>query len=698
MSLQSQFDRLELAKENWQAVLEYHEAPPESTDLFSDYYDYLAGIYFCEIPETVDYGYGYVDGTGWKYEDKGYVANPIDIYKIKKDHEYFILRGADSVNATRFRVCTVNEDIRLKTSGSSCMQAINNENAPTTAYATMTKYSNPDYSNAKTPFFKAADDGWLLIQKDNAGTLGLSCYVFDLTTPVPMSDSDSGHMMDESLFDIDSNGIITFKSSVDKSTISGRKGIPDTVNGVTVTGFGDHCFDGTSIAAIEMPSTVTSFGDYAFKGCPFVYFTIPSTVTNIGDYAFENCNLIREVTVPATATTIGVGLFKNCTTLSNAIILGARNTLDETFYNCYNCYFNLPSILTVTNGAFYGNTKLLDLTKFPDVVTIGSNAFNGCTGLTSLTIPTSVTSIGANAFANCTSLTDINLSVTTPPTLANANAFANTNNCPIYVPDAAVATYKAASGWSDLESRIYGVSDKDNVYTGLEESLFNVNSEAITLKSTVTKSSLTGKKIIPSSVSGSTVTKIGSAAFQDCINLVGVSIPNGVTEIMSYGFVGCTSLEEVILPNSLLYMREGAFYNCTSLEEIVMPNTVTTVENYAFDGCTSLEDVTLSTSLTSIGIYAFRGTAISSITIPASVTSILGSSIFKNCSNLTQIHMASETPPTLRNSAGVNGPFDEVPNSFLIVVPDSAVNAYKTAESWAYYPAYVSAIVGESSI
>ena len=460
MSLQTQFDRLELAKENWQIVLDYHEAPPEPTDLFSDYYDYLAGIYFCEIPETVDYGYGYIDGNGWHYEDKGYVANPIDIYKIKKDHEYFILRGADSNGATRFRVCTVNEDIRLKTSGTSCMQPINNENAPTTAYATMTKYSNPNYSNAKTPFFKASGDGWLLIQKDNVGTLGLSCYVFDLTTPVPMSSSDSGHTMDESFFDIDSNGIVTFKSSVDKSTLSGRKGIPDTVNGITVTGIGDHCFDGTNVAAVEMPSTVTSFGDYAFKGCPFVYFTIPSTVTSIGDYAFENCNLIREVTVPATVTTIGVGLFKNCRVLAEAKILGARNTLDETFYNCPACYFNLPSILTVTNGAFYGNTKLLDMTKFPDLVTIGPNAFNGCTGFTSLSIPSTVTSIGANAFANCTSLTEIILSVTTPPTLSDSNAFYNTNDCPIYVPDAAVSTYQSATNWSDLSSRITGISNR----------------------------------------------------------------------------------------------------------------------------------------------------------------------------------------------------------------------------------------------
>jgi hypothetical protein len=36
-------------------------------------------------------------------------------------------------------------------------------------------------------------------------------------------------------------------------------------------------------------------------------------------------------------------------------------------------------------------------------------------------------------------------------------SFYNTNNCPIYVPSASVETYKAATNWSSLESRIQAI-------------------------------------------------------------------------------------------------------------------------------------------------------------------------------------------------------------------------------------------------
>jgi hypothetical protein len=41
--------------------------------------------------------------------------------------------------------------------------------------------------------------------------------------------------------------------------------------------------------------------------------------------------------------------------------------------------------------------------------------------------------------------------------LINANAFSDTNNCPIYVPSGSVDTYKAADEWSNVASRIQAI-------------------------------------------------------------------------------------------------------------------------------------------------------------------------------------------------------------------------------------------------
>ena len=78
------------------------------------------------------------------------------------------------------------------------------------------------------------------------------------------------------------------------------------------------------------------------------------------------------------------------------------------------------------------------------------------TNLTSLTLGSGLEYIGNNAFYNRTNLTSITCLAETPPTLnTNTNAFDNTNNCPIYVPENSVEAYKAA--WSKYASRIQAI-------------------------------------------------------------------------------------------------------------------------------------------------------------------------------------------------------------------------------------------------
>ena len=58
----------------------------------------------------------------------------------------------------------------------------------------------------------------------------------------------------------------------------------------------------------------------------------------------------------------------------------------------------------------------------------------------------------------------------------------------------------------------------------------------------------------------------------------------------------------------------------------------------AFSNCSSLGEITLPDSITRIGGNAFSDSNISSINIPAGVTQI-GTSIFRNCSNLGEIQL-----------------------------------------------------------
>ena len=143
--------------------------------------------------------------------------------------------------------------------------------------------------------------------------------------------------------------------------------------------------------------------------------TIPNGNTNFG--FCKNCKLLTYVNLPDTLTSIGVDAFRGC--------------------------------LLLTRVANFENTK---------VTIINVDAFRGCTSLAEITLPASLTSIGNAAFNSCSSLQYIRIEATTPPTLASTNAIPSTIGA-IYVPDASVAAYQAATNWSSFASKIKGISE-----------------------------------------------------------------------------------------------------------------------------------------------------------------------------------------------------------------------------------------------
>ena len=82
-----------------------------------------------------------------------------------------------------------------------------------------------------------------------------------------------------------------------------------------------------------------------------------------------------------------------------------------------------------------------------------------------------------------------------------------------------------------------------------------------------------------------------------------------------------------------------AFRNCTSLTSITIPASVTSIDIYAFQYCTSLTSITIPDSVTSIGSYAFRNcTNLDSVTFGENSTlETIGEYAFYNCTSLTSI-------------------------------------------------------------
>ena len=214
------------------------------------------------------------------------------------------------------------------------------------------------------------------------------------------------------------------------------------------------------------------------------------------------------------------------------------------------------------------------------------------------------------------------------------------------------------------------------------ELIYTFYNEAKLAEITDTDSSFQGGDFtIPSVVSSGENSyktySIGNYAFQSCISLTSITIPEGVTSIGNDAFSFCSRLTSITLPSTLTSIDgafyDGVFYNCNSLEAFygpensyytiddnralivdggetllayapgntktsyLIPEGVTSIENNAFRNCSSLTSITNLEGVTSIGNSAFYYcSSLTSIKIPAGVTSI-GRSTFSGCSSLTSI-------------------------------------------------------------
>lgn len=189
----------------------------------------------------------------------------------------------------------------------------------------------------------------------------------------------------------------------------------------------------------------------------------------------------------------------------------------------------------------------------------------------------------------------------------------------------------------------------------------------------VAKSNVTGDIVIPEKITVDgvdySVTSIGSQAFIECNALTSVAMPS-VTSIGWEAFRYCSSLNSVDMP-SVKSISGCVFEGCSSLTSVTMPS-VTSIGGQAFSCCSSLTSVDMP-SVTSIGDDAFERCPIINLSLPATLTSI-GNQCFTETREIT---LAATTPAVLGT--------DAFWRAAVIRVPESAVDAYRTAAEWSNY-------------
>lgn len=419
----------------------------------------------------------------------------------------------------------------------------------------------------------------------------------------------------------------------------------------TVTTINNYAFHGcAALSAFEIPDTVTYIGSYAFSGCVSIpSLDIPEAVQEIGEGAFSGWTQLTSITVPDSVTMIGRGVFENCTEVESITVPYMGKTKENTEYaflgylfGGYYYYNNgeyvpagLQTVVITDESdiparAFEGCVGLTSIT-LPDTVTvIGNYAFSGCSGLVSFEIPDAVTSIGEGAFKGCTGLTA--LEIPDAVTSIGMEAFLNCTGFTSFEVPAGVTEigHGAFSGCTSLEKMTLPFIGR--MKDGTEYRHFGSIFGAYNYYDNDDRVPAALKTVILTNG-----TEIAAHAFDVCVGLTSITLPNTVTSIGESAFAGCMGLTAIELPDSVETLGVAAFKGCTSLTGITLPETVTSIGESAFEGCTALTEIAFADTLTAIGGSAFKNcTALTSVTVPLGVTEI-GSGAFGGCSALESI-------------------------------------------------------------
>ena len=441
-------------------------------------------------------------------------------------------------------------------------------------------------------------------------------------------------------------------ANYDNSTPDGVIDIPDTVTkdniDYTVTAIGDSAFESfptpTNVSSVFIPATVRSIGDSAFSYCnalTTVTFAEGSQLKSIGLAAFYGTEQLypkfKEIKIPDSVDTIGSGAFFYCQNLER---------------------ITLPSALqTLSSVTFYGCAALSEVTFPASLKTIESSVFDGCRNLSEVKLPASLTAIQSSVFHRCSAKT-----VFYDGSLEQWNHITADNDvlgysCPSLVMDDYTAQFIPIE------------DDPDHPFPGPPPKTVTIT------KYTGTESTV----ILPSTISSWPVTKVGEDALKDNTTITSVTIPANVTEIGSNAFAGCTNLTSVNYAGdwSNLTIQSGnpavedAAKDAANEQlfdfEFTPDNTAVIVNNYKCKGTAA--DVTIPSRykgkpVTAINNAAFPNSAVTSVTIPDSVTSIPDAA-FYNCGNLKTIRI-----PVSVTSIG-NCAFDVCPSLMTVTYPGS---------------------------
>lgn len=151
------------------------------------------------------------------------------------------------------------------------------------------------------------------------------------------------------------------------------------------------CLAGTS-GVVEIPEGVETIAQLAFDHCVEVTnIHLPNSLREVGQGAFYCCWKLSEITIPKNVSLLPDGVFEACWDLTGIHAAAENNS----FVSLDGVFFDKGMKRLI---AYPASGSMIDYVIPSSVSEIASSAFFGCSKLKNLTIHNGVTMIGEKAF------------------------------------------------------------------------------------------------------------------------------------------------------------------------------------------------------------------------------------------------------------------------------------------------------------
>lgn len=241
--------------------------------------------------------------------------------------------------------------------------------------------------------------------------------------------------------------------------------------GITNIDLSDNTVGNSTLKSITLPSSTRYIGGGGYGGGFYGFsalesISIPDNCT-LNQACFRNCTSLHDVIFGQNCV-IDQWAFYGCSSLTSVDLSGVTDIGAEAFADCKVENIIIPNSVTHIRNGFLVNDGTKSITFEQDGVS--PLVLEGITGgykpgvfrlipSQKIVFPERLSELKNNALGCTAAMTYVFTSTTPPSVTGNGQITTDITNSKIYVPDSALADYKAATGFSSYASYIYPVSE-----------------------------------------------------------------------------------------------------------------------------------------------------------------------------------------------------------------------------------------------